>query len=128
MSNGIDWASHVSAWRESGETAEAYCAGRDLKVGTLRYWSSRAQHDPRERLNALLGEQEVRLARVRTLPRAAVIPRAAESGVTLEVHGVRVSVARDFDEETLSRVLHLVARGGARCSRPTSRSSCRSTP
>lgn len=55
-----------------------------------------------------------RAARGSVRTRAAVIPRAAESGVAIEVHGVRVSVARDFDEETLSRVLRLVARGAAR--------------
>jgi hypothetical protein len=37
------WADRVRAWRESGQTAAAFSAGRDFAPGTLKVWASRLQ-------------------------------------------------------------------------------------
>jgi hypothetical protein len=35
------WRQRVASWRASGETAEAFSAGRGWSAKTLRWWSSR---------------------------------------------------------------------------------------
>lgn len=37
------WAERVRAWRESGQTAAAFSAGRGFAAGTLKVWASRLQ-------------------------------------------------------------------------------------
>lgn len=36
-----DWATEVTAWKRSGQTAEAYARGRQMHPSTLRWWASR---------------------------------------------------------------------------------------
>lgn len=36
-----DWATEVTAWKRSGQTAEAYAHGRQMHPSTLRWWASR---------------------------------------------------------------------------------------
>jgi hypothetical protein len=36
-----DWATEVTAWKKSGQTAEAYARGRQMHPSTLRWWASR---------------------------------------------------------------------------------------
>src|SRR5919205_1017738 len=35
------WATRVAEWRASGQTAKAFCEGKEFAEGGLRYWSSR---------------------------------------------------------------------------------------
>jgi hypothetical protein len=88
------WAARVAAWRSSGQTAPAFCAGKEFSAGGLRYWSSRLGREPGE---------DVRMARVvRALPMPE--PPTA-SPIAIEVGGARVAVQRGFDPEVLRAVL-----------------------
>jgi hypothetical protein len=35
------WAERVAGWRGSGQTAPAFCKGKDFSAGGLRYWASK---------------------------------------------------------------------------------------
>jgi hypothetical protein len=97
------WAGRVSAWRASGQTAPAFCVGKDFRPGGLRYWASR--------LGSGVGgapDKAVRLARVvrRTDPTEAV-----ETPIVIEVGGTRVGVRRGFDPAVLGAVLDVLGGG-----------------
>jgi hypothetical protein len=100
------WAARVSAWRASGWTAAEFCEGRDIKVGSLRYWASRlgraeASATPTPEPTP---PREVRIARV---VRAGT--DAGDTPVVLEVGGVRVALRRGFDREVLRAALDVLA-------------------
>lgn len=115
-----EWASHVSAWRASGQSVREYCEVRGLKVGSLRYWSGRIRREQDEALSRGLDVRSVRMAKVRTETKRSSSPGASRgrcslSAIRIVVGEVQVEVGRDFDEQTLGRVLDVVAqRGGAR--------------
>jgi hypothetical protein len=97
------WAERVADWKASGETAAAFCKGKDFSPGGLRYWSSRLRK----------GEQgaprpEVRLARV---VRGARPATTAETPILIEVGAARLGVHRGFDPETLRAVLDVLGGG-----------------
>ena len=58
------WRGHVSAWRASGQTQQAYCAEHGLKPHGLSYWQFR--------LPAVAPDQEV----VRSAPAPLTLVRA----------------------------------------------------
>src|SRR4051812_48172102 len=95
------WAARVSAWRSSGQTAPAFCAGKGFSPGGLRYWSSRLSR----------GEivREVRMARV---VRAVPAPEPATSPIVVEVGGARVVVQRGFDPDALRAVFAVLSGPG----------------
>ena len=88
------WVARVAAWRSSGQTAAAFCNGKEFSPSGLRYWSSRLGR----------GEVggEVRMARVvRAVPELSPIA----SPIVVEVGGARVAVQRGFDQDALRAVL-----------------------
>jgi hypothetical protein len=88
------WAARVAAWRSSGQTAAAFCSGKEFSPSGLRYWSSR--------LGRAEDSGEVRMARVvRAVPELPPIP----SPIVVEVGCARVAVQRGFDPEALRAVL-----------------------
>jgi hypothetical protein len=94
------WAERVAGWKASGQTASAFCKGKDFSASGLRYWISRlGKGEPEEE------KPEVRLARVvrRARPGAAV-----EIPILIEVGGARVGVRRGFDPEVLRAVLDVL--------------------
>jgi hypothetical protein len=99
MANASTWAKRVSAWRSSGQTADAFASGRGFAGGTLRWWASR------------LARRPPALVRVVAAPSPST-PSAPS--VELEVGGVSVRVRPGFDGALLGQVLDvLAARGGA---------------
>jgi hypothetical protein len=93
MANASTWAKRVSAWRSSGQTADAFASGRGFAGGTLRWWASRLARRP---------------------PALVRVVAAPSPSVELEVGGVSVRVRPGFDGALLSQVLDvLAARGGA---------------
>ena len=100
------WADRVAAWRASGDTAPAFCKGKDFTPSGLRYWASRLRKD---RLSAPKREPEVRLARV---VREAASAEPVETPILIELGAVRLGIRRGFDPATLRAVLDVL--GGAR--------------
>lgn len=104
-----EWSRHVRSWRQSGESAREYCERRGLKVGSLRYWSSRIRRDLNEKLTAAAAAPAptVKMARVvRELP-----PR--RPGISIAMGAFRVDVGPEFDEGVLGRVLDVLASRAA---------------
>ncbi len=97
MSKEEEQATHVNAWRASGQTGPVYCAEHGLKVSSLHTWSSRL------RRKALKG---VRMARVKKV--GAKKGTVASSG-TLRL--VSVEVPADLDADALRQVLSLFGAG-----------------
>ena len=96
----VFWRDHVGAWRGSGLSARDYCQRHGLNRGTLGYWASRLRRAAAFAAPGFL-PVEVEMAA------APVAPAAA--GIVVEgAAGLRVHVARDFDADTLARVLAVV--------------------
>ena len=97
------WATRVADWRASGQTAPAFCEGKDYTPGGLRYWSSRLAKAGRAGRR-----KDVRLARVVRAVRPA---EAAETPILIEVGGTRLGVCRGFDPGALRAVLDVLGGG-----------------
>lgn len=96
------WAERVADWKASGQTASAFCKGKDFSASGLRYWISRLG---KGRSEPGAAKPEVRLARV---VRGARSGGAAETPILIEAGGARLGVRRGFDPETLRAVLEVL--------------------
>jgi hypothetical protein len=99
-----EWVERVRAWRESGQSAEEFAAGKDFTERTLMWWAG--EFDRRSR-----SKGAVKLARV--VGRAERDESVALSeSVMLSVAGVSICVRLGFDAELLRQVIR--ALGDAR--------------
>jgi hypothetical protein len=106
MTTEAKWVERVSAWRGSGLSAPAFCAGKEFTPSGLRYWSSRLRREPP-------AVADVRMARV-VRSRGEEVPDI-DTPIVVEVGGARVAVRRGFDRATLLRLLEVIGElGGAR--------------
>lgn len=108
------WIERVSAWRASGERAEAFSRRAGYAASTLRWWASKLKRDLAA-APAVVAVPEVRLARViRSAPTSA--PTAAGREITLEFVqlGIRIAVETGADRATLAMVLDVLGVGAAR--------------
>jgi len=94
MANASTWAKRVSAWRSSGQTADAFASGRGFAGGTLRWWASRLARRPP------------------ALVRVVAAPSLSAPSVELEVGGICVRVRPGFDGALLGQVLDVLAARG----------------
>jgi hypothetical protein len=101
MADAQVWAKRVAAWRESGQSADAYATGRGFAGATLRWWSSRLGRSAPD-----VPLREVRLARV---VRSSA-PSAAQ-GVVIEIGSARILVPPGVDAATLTTVLAALGGG-----------------
>lgn len=120
MASRAEWAKRVEQWRRSGQTSEAFCAGKNFTPGGLRNAASlidRADASP-DRTTAVRVAKVTRIRRRQSLggaPTAPPAPAGGEAEVTVELGGARVAVRRGCDSSTLKTVLEaLVQVGGAR--------------
>ena len=103
MTDEALWARRVAEWKASGEPSTTFVAGREFSASALRYWAKRLERADR---------RPVRLAR---LVRGGLVPEGGGSaGIALEVGGVRVLVAREFDRDALRTVLEVLGELAAR--------------
>ena len=95
------WAERVAAWRASGETAPAFCEGKEYAPSTLRFWASRLGSLQRREATP-----DIRIARVTrsTAPAVAEV----DSPVVVELGRARVGVRRGFDPDVLRAVIELL--------------------
>lgn len=99
----VTWQRHVARWRASGETAAAFAAREGIKVGTLRWWSSRLQRD------AVAGPGQAPVSMVQLV---RIPSKAGGAGVVVDLMDVRarVMVEPGFDRETFALVLEMLGR------------------
>lgn len=107
------WARHVEAWRSSGTSAAKYCASRDLKASSLRYWSSRIRRETGDALNETFdGGRPARFAKVQTTKRTQSPEAAKDAALRLVFADVALEVPVGFDAATLRRVLEVLRPSG----------------
>ena len=98
-STSAKWRSRVAEWRASGESAEAFAAGKGFAGSSLRWWSSRLG---REEIGAAASRAgSIAMARVVRMPSA---PRETAE-VTIAIGAARVVVGRGFDAGLLREVV-----------------------
>jgi hypothetical protein len=94
------WAERVAAWRKSGDTAPAFCAGKGFEASTLRYWASRLR-----RPEVVSGPRdEVRIARVVRGTAGGDV----DSPIVVEVGRARIAIRRGCDRDALRAVFELL--------------------
>ena len=93
------WQTHIAAWQGSGMSQRLYCKQHDLAVQTFGYWYRK------------LGRQSENKPRFYPIALSSAAPSApvqqASADLELNVCGSRfsVKVGRDFDAETLSKLI-----------------------
>jgi len=97
-----EWTERVRAWRERGQSAAEFAAGKGYTEKLLRWWGSelarRERHKPR-----------VKLARWVRVPTSGV---AASTPLTIAIGAARIEVRAGFDRALLRDVVD--ALGGSR--------------
>jgi len=95
--NRQGWQGIIRAFERSGETHEAFCAARDLNVGTFRAWLYRLRRDASE---------GVQLVAVDVAPREATVA-SMEWGrpIVVCVAGVELQVAPGTDAAYVARLV-----------------------
>jgi hypothetical protein len=109
-----DWIPEVQRWRASGQDAEAYGSAHGLHPRTLVWWarqleSNRTKQGPAKPTSKFL---PARLTATRGTSVVAATPERRAVEVVLR-NGRRVLVGRDFELETLARLLDAVEAGGS---------------
>jgi hypothetical protein len=99
----LKWAARVAAWRSSGQTAPAFCVGKDFKPGGLRYWASR--------IGKAGGGESAKPVRLARVVRASRTAPAVETPIVIELGAARLGVRRGFDPEALRAVLGVLGGG-----------------
>jgi hypothetical protein len=110
------WIERVSAWRASGERAEAFSRRAGYAASTLRWWASKLKRDLAA-APAVVAVPEVRLARViRSEPAPTSESASGGRAITLELvqQGIRIAVQAGADRATLAMVLDVLGVGVAR--------------
>jgi transposase len=113
MTSARVWVKRVEQWRASGQSPEAYAAGRDFGAGSLRYWARKTELEQRD-----VPATPLRFARVirRATPSPLEVTELVPSVIVVERAGTRISVAPGFDRAALRAVLEVLSdieRGAA---------------
>ena len=111
------WAARVASWRESGQSAAEFAAGRGYAASTLRWWAYRlaAQASvPREQpagvAEVATTTPKVAIVRVSRAPKDKRVERLVATSV-VELETIRVRVEPGVDESALRSVIAAL-RGG----------------
>lgn len=101
MANESEWTTRVAAWRESGQSAAAFCADKEYSASSLYYRAGQLKGRVRKTQGA-----SVSIARV--VRKAAVsVPTAAP--IVLHLGSAHVEISAGTDRAALSEVLHALA-------------------
>lgn len=125
MTSATVWARRVREWRASGQSSEAFAAGKGFTGGGLRFWAhrlkledagSRAPAESRSRPKAAPAKtrrKAVRVARViRTSPGAPPVSARVDGSIVFDFAGTRVAVQADYDRAALRDLLALLGEAG----------------
>ena len=91
-STAKEWAERVRAWRESGQPAAAFAAGKGFSDKTLRWWSTELERRSRRQATP------ISVARVVRTPRES-------TPLMVTVGAVRVEVRSGFDAALLRELV-----------------------
>ena len=96
------WAARVAAWRESGQGAIAFSAGKDFHPSSLFYWAKKLRTLPVD-----APKRDVRLARVVTTPSPA-LPIEPGPALVITVGDARVEARPGSDLAALCAVVRVL--------------------
>ncbi len=102
------WQEHISNWRTSGITQVSYCKKHDLKSPQFHYWKKKMEE---------AAQKSAQGGRLRLVP--IVRPEQvlnietrgfSDSGLRLNVKGISIEVATDFNQETLADIVEVLRK------------------
>ena len=93
------WKQRIASWRASGESAERFAVGRGFAASTLKWWASKLRDDSSTPIVRLA--QVVRSAGDEGRERGTVVVEGLDTGV-------RITIQRGADRETIAMALALV--------------------
>jgi len=101
------WQEHVTAWQAGSESQAAYCRRLGLSAMSFSQWKRRFE---REQISAVVPEAGERAALVEV--QLADEHTQASAGITVELGGVHLRLAREFDAEALQRAVSALRDAG----------------
>ncbi len=109
-----EWRRHVRGWKASGLSASEYAAKAGLNPNTFSWWRCQLAKEPAATTGARGGHRRVRpILELVELTQAQTV-EAIESGspgmdrLELDVAGIVVRVPRNFEAESLTRLLQVL--------------------
>jgi len=91
------WQKRIDACTESGLSAAAWCRNHQIVYSQFIYWRCRLQ---KNNTLALTRDSFVELDH----------PSSLDSGLSIQYEGIKLSLAKNFDEQTLLRCLKTMRR------------------
>lgn len=104
IKNTQTWQRHLKAWRESGLTQVEYCRLNGLGVKAFGYW---LRKDRKKNNPAPLQLIPVTLT---AQPSISTVEKGFTGLYFNFSNRARIEIARDFDQETFSQILAVLAR------------------
>lgn len=101
------WHEHVAAWQAGSESQAAYCRRLGLSPMSFSQWKRRFE---REQVSAVVPQASQRTALVEV--QLAEEGRAESAGITVDLGGVHLRLAREFDVPTLQRAVAALSDAG----------------
>ena len=89
------WHAHIKAWEKSGLSQNEYCRRNQLKNNRLTYWKKKFKTPTASPVNFV------------PVPVSGVerAKRGRDSGLTILVGNIRITLDNEFNATTLSRVI-----------------------
>ena len=96
------WTSRVSDFKSSNLTQKAWCEKNDIKVSTLRYWirKIRSAASTPEEDSGFCGFEFA----------SVCVSEASAPALVMEINGVKLSIAEDFDEMLLIKLVRTLKK------------------
>jgi hypothetical protein len=98
-----NWKEKVKEWESSNKSINVWCQENKIPYTTLCGWRNRLKKSEQSKICTKSEEDFIELK--------DQIP--SDSGITLEYHGVKIQLNRDFDKIVLKECLHCLR--GALC-------------
>jgi hypothetical protein len=108
--NATEWAKLVSAWRSSGETADAFAARAGTRATTLAWWSSELSRRARASVPSLSAKSST--SSVTFLPvsvRSSIVMAASRTLARINVGGLTVEVEHGADAREVAGLCRALA-------------------
>ena len=87
------WNEKIHEWEESGLNATAWCKKKEINYGTFKYWKAKFKVESLE-----------------SHPMIELVDESSATGIEIEVKGIVVHISRNFDMETMKRLISVVGQ------------------
>jgi hypothetical protein len=101
MANESEWTTRVAAWRESGQSAAAFCAGKEYSASTLYYRASQ--------LKGRVGRVQDATVPIARVVRKAAVSLPSVAPIVVHIGSTRLEISAGADRTMLSELLHALA-------------------